>query len=73
MHMRHETSEAEYIDWSWRTLGPARYSSEYRNRQASRDDGPVIAVQVRWIISKGPGRRNASLSKTSLLSSVVKF
>jgi hypothetical protein len=24
MHMRHETLEAEYIDWSWRTFGPAR-------------------------------------------------
>jgi NAD(P)-dependent dehydrogenase (short-subunit alcohol dehydrogenase family) len=24
MHMRHETSEAEYIDWSWRSFGPAR-------------------------------------------------
>jgi hypothetical protein len=24
MHMRHETSEAEYIDRSWRTFGPAR-------------------------------------------------
>ena len=24
MHMRHETSEAEYIDWSWRSFAPAR-------------------------------------------------
>jgi hypothetical protein len=24
MHMRHEMSEAEYIDWSWRSFGPAR-------------------------------------------------
>jgi hypothetical protein len=24
MHMRHETSEAEYNDWSWSQLGPSR-------------------------------------------------
>jgi NAD(P)-dependent dehydrogenase (short-subunit alcohol dehydrogenase family) len=24
MHMRHKMSEAEYIDWSWRSFGPAR-------------------------------------------------
>jgi hypothetical protein len=24
MHMRHETSEAEYNDWTWSQLGPSR-------------------------------------------------
>jgi NAD(P)-dependent dehydrogenase (short-subunit alcohol dehydrogenase family) len=24
MHMRHETSEAEYNDWTWRQFGPSR-------------------------------------------------